>query len=106
MPEDHRSPGTDVVDIAIAIEIEEIRPAAALKKNRLPANSAERSSGAIHAAGHQLLGAGESNTALFARHHSGLASDKTERAMTYQPQVIRAAKREIRIAGNATCPGS
>ncbi len=69
MPEDHRSPGADVIDVAIAVEIEEIRPAAPLEKNRFPADSAKSSSGTIHAAGHQLPGAGESAMALFAIYH-------------------------------------
>ena len=66
MPQDQRSPRADVVDVAVAVEVVEIGALAALEKNRLAADAAKRPGRAIHAAGHQLLGAGERGVAFFA----------------------------------------
>ena len=42
VPQNHRSPRADVIDVAIAVEVEQIRPFAARKEDRLAANAAER----------------------------------------------------------------
>src|SRR5262245_25468649 len=55
MPQNERSPGTDVIDVPIAIDIQQIGSRAAFDDNRLPANSTKRPRRAIHASRHQLL---------------------------------------------------
>ena len=67
VPKNHRPPGADVIDVAIAIEIEQIRPFAAREKNRLAADAAESPRRAIHAAGHQLFGTIKCGVAFDAR---------------------------------------
>ena len=67
--ENHRSPGADVVDVAVAIDIEQIGPRPALEKQRLAADAAERPGRAIHAAGHELLGAGKGEMAEIMEHN-------------------------------------
>ena len=53
--EDHRAPGADVVDVAVAVEVEEIRPLGPVDEDRLAADAAEGPGRAVHAAGHELL---------------------------------------------------
>ena len=50
MPQNHRPPGADVVDVAIAIEIVEIGPCGALEEDRLAADAAKRPGRTVHAA--------------------------------------------------------
>ena len=57
VPEDHRSPGADVVDVAVAVDVEQIGP---LQRGRMkigsPPDAAKRPGRTVDAAGHQLLG--------------------------------------------------
>src|ERR1043166_3455801 len=66
--QDHRPPRADVVDVAVAIDVEQIGPFGAIENHRLPADASKGSRGAIHAAGHELLGALENLVALGAVH--------------------------------------
>src|SRR3546814_6670015 len=56
---DHRPPGADVVDVAVAVHVEQERALRALREERFAADRAERAYRLVHAARHQRLGAGE-----------------------------------------------
>jgi hypothetical protein len=62
--ENHRAPRTDVVDIALAVRIPEIRALRALDEARRAADRAERTHRRVHAAGNGSLGAFEENLIL------------------------------------------
>src|SRR5215472_8551340 len=64
MPEDKRPPGADVIQVAIAVQVEKVWPVAALDERRLPADCTERPRRAIDAAGNDLAGALEGVLAL------------------------------------------
>ena len=64
VPQDHRPPGADVIDVAIAVDVEQIGPFAAREENRLAADAAKRPRRAVHAAGHQLSWHGERGVAF------------------------------------------
>jgi hypothetical protein len=51
--QDHHAPGSDVVDVPISIDVVQISAVAALKENRLSADTAERAGWAVDAAWHQ-----------------------------------------------------
>ena len=57
MPQQERSPGTDVVDIRISVGVEDARALAALDKSRDSAHAAKGPDGGIHAARNDFLGA-------------------------------------------------
>ncbi|MNN47383.1 hypothetical protein D3C81_1618010 [compost metagenome] len=57
--DDHRAPGADVVDIALAIGIPHISPFGARDEARRATHRAEGTHGGVHAAGNGLLGAVE-----------------------------------------------
>ncbi len=59
VPEDHRAPRADVVDIAAAVVAEHVRAAGALDEHRLAADCAERAHRGIHAAGDVAAGIAE-----------------------------------------------
>src|SRR6185312_13808195 len=54
---DERPPRADVVDVLVAVDVEEIRPLAAREEDRLAADAAEGAHRRVHAAGDVLLGA-------------------------------------------------
>ena len=54
VPEDHRSPRSDVVDVALAVRVPEVRPQRARDETRCAAHGAERAHRRIHAAGNEL----------------------------------------------------
>src|SRR5262245_32999324 len=56
MAQDERPPRADVIEIPIAVDVEEIRPFAALDERRLPADGAERARRAVDAAGDEPAG--------------------------------------------------
>ena len=56
MSQDHRAPRSDVVDVAIAVDVEQIGTFAPLEDDRLATHRPERSRRTVHAARHQLLG--------------------------------------------------
>ena len=64
--EDHRAPGSTIVDVAVAVEIEQICTFAAFDEDRLAADAAKRPGGTIHAAGHELFRSGKGKMAFFA----------------------------------------
>ena len=68
MAENHRSPGKDVIEVAVAVEIEEIGPFGPIDENRLAADAAKRPGGTVDAAGHEFFRSGEGKTAFFAGH--------------------------------------
>src|SRR4051812_19292633 len=57
MAEDERPPGADVVDVLVAIGIEEVRAESANDPGRLAADGPKPPDGGIHAAGNHLFGA-------------------------------------------------
>ena len=57
--QDHRSPGTDVVDIAIAVDVLQPAALAALNDDWRAPHRTEGACRAVDAARHQLLGTGE-----------------------------------------------
>src|SRR5262249_42417794 len=57
---DQWSPGADVIEVPIAVQIEEVRPVPALDERRLTAYCAERAGRAIHAARNDSAGSPES----------------------------------------------
>jgi hypothetical protein len=68
VPEDHRSPGADVVDIAVAVEVVQVSPFAASEEDRLAPDSAKGAGGAVDAARNELLSAGERGLAAGTGH--------------------------------------
>ncbi len=65
---DKRAPGATVIEIAVAIDVEEVRACAARDKDRLPADAAEGARGTIDAARNELAGLGECGGAFSAIH--------------------------------------
>ena len=59
VPEDERPPRKDVVDVAVTVDVDEIRALAALDEERLPTDGFERPHGRVDAAGQQALRGGE-----------------------------------------------
>ena len=76
--EDHRAPGADIVDVAVAVDIEQVRPVRALDEERLAAHRLERAHRRIDAAGHQRLGAGEQVVRAVGLHVRGVLSKAEE----------------------------
>ena len=66
--EDHRAPGADVVDVAVAVDVEQVGPFGPVEEDRLAADAAERPGRAVHPAGHELFGPLEGQMALFVQH--------------------------------------
>src|SRR3546814_7385441 len=52
---DHRPPRTDVVDVAVAVDIEQVRPFGALDEERLAADRLERTYRRVYASWYQRL---------------------------------------------------
>ncbi len=71
----HRSPGTDVVEIALALDIPEIGPEGTGGEERLAAHRAEGADGGVDTAGDEALGAREQ----FLIAHGVLAERKAEK---------------------------
>ena len=59
MPQDHRAPGSDVVDVALPVGVPEIGAFCTLNKTRCSTHCAERADRRIHAARDQCFGAFE-----------------------------------------------
>ncbi len=57
--DDHRSPGTDIVDVALAFDIPQIGPFGATGEERFAADGTEGAHRRVDAARHTCLGAGE-----------------------------------------------
>ncbi len=55
--QDHRSPGAEVVDVAIAVRIGQVRALRAVDKRRSPTHRAKRPNRRVDAAGEKALGA-------------------------------------------------
>src|SRR3954447_8114332 len=55
VPEDHRAPGTDVVDVAVPIDIEQISAIGSIVENRRTADGPKRAGRAVNASGHKPL---------------------------------------------------
>jgi hypothetical protein len=55
MAEQQRSPGADVIDVFVAIDIEDVRPLAAGDEHRLATDTAEGAHRGVDAAGDDLL---------------------------------------------------
>src|SRR5262249_8015939 len=72
MPEDERAPRADIVEISVAVEIEEVRPFTAGNEDRLAADSTESAGRAVDAAGDGTAGPLEGFTAAIAHHGLGL----------------------------------
>ena len=53
--QNHRAPRTDIVQIAIAVDVFQPWPLAAVNHNRLAAHGTERSRRTVDSARHQLL---------------------------------------------------
>ena len=71
MPEDRRSPGADVIDELVAIDIPDVRPFRALDKERLAADAAKSAHGRIYPAGDEAAGLGESGSGARTMHGGG-----------------------------------
>src|SRR5262245_11925544 len=72
MSKDHRPPRADVVEVAIAIKVEQPGPFAAREEERFPPNSAKRTRRTVDATRDQLLGTLEGGAALISRHRGSL----------------------------------
>ena len=57
MAEDHRSPGAEIVDVAIAVGVEEPRTLGALHERRSAAHGSKCADRGVDAAGEEALGA-------------------------------------------------
>src|SRR5262249_15452320 len=76
VPKDERAPRTDVMEVAVAVDVVEIRPLAACDVNRMPADGAESTGRAVDAAGDELAGAFESLLATGAQWCHGASTGK------------------------------
>src|SRR5436309_4595912 len=68
MSQNHWPPRTDVIDVAVAIDVEQIGALGSLEDDRLAADAAEGPRGAIDAAGHELPGSLKNLVAFAAIH--------------------------------------
>ena len=68
MPQDHGAPRADVIDVFIAINIDQVRAFATLKNDWLPTDGPKSTSRAVHASGHQVLGSSVLDFTTFAIH--------------------------------------
>ena len=68
MPQNHRPPGADIVDVTVAIDVEEISALSARDEDGFSADGAERSRRAVDSAGDDSLGAFESEMAIESIH--------------------------------------
>src|SRR5690606_13486764 len=75
MPEDVRPPRADVIDEAVAIDVEEVRAIGAVDDRGVSADAAERAGGTVHAAGDGAGGALELGEAIGAGGHVGRIQD-------------------------------
>ena len=57
--QDHGAPGADVVDVAVAVGVEDIGPGGAGEEDRVAADAAEGPHRGVHAPGDVALGGGE-----------------------------------------------
>ena len=64
MPENQRAPGAAVIEIAIAVDVDEVSAFARGDEDRLPADAAEGPSRTIDAAGYESAGLGKSTDAV------------------------------------------
>ena len=69
--EDHRPPGADVIEVAIAVEIDQRGPLGLLDEDRLAAHGAEGPCRAVDSSGDELFCAGEGGVAFLAGHGRG-----------------------------------
>ena len=100
--QDHRPPGADVVDVAVAVDVEQIGALAALEEDRLAADAAEGPGRAVHAAGHQLLGAGKGGVAR-ARVAIGSRKSAVRRPIVSECWLRSASRRSDAAAATAHC---
>ncbi len=77
--DDHRAPGTDVVDVAVAVDVVQVGAIGAFDEERLAADRLERAHRRIDAARQQLLGAGEQGVGLVVVHGAFLGVTRTGR---------------------------
>src|SRR4029077_8900635 len=66
MSQDHRSPGTNVIQQFVSVRVVKILPAAALNNQRLSADGTERPDRTVYAAHQNLLGLFEDFARTFA----------------------------------------
>ena len=59
MAQDHRAPRADVVDVLVAVDVEEIGPLSPRHKRRLAAHRPKRPCRAVHTAGNHAVGTEE-----------------------------------------------
>ena len=55
VPQQQRSPGADVIDVLVAVDVEKVRALAARDEGRIPADAAERAHRRVDAARNDLL---------------------------------------------------
>src|SRR5690606_29320070 len=65
---DHRAPGADVVDVAVAVDVVQERAVRAPGEERFAAYRPERAHRRVDATGHQLAGAGKQGAGAFGIH--------------------------------------
>ncbi len=70
--QDQRAPGQDVVDVLVAVDVEDLRSFAASDERRRAAHAAKRSHGRIDAARNQLLRASKEGFGSAAVHTGAL----------------------------------
>ena len=59
MPQNHRSPGSDVVEVTVAIDVEQVGSLPTADNDRFTSHGAEGACGAIDSSGNQLTGTGK-----------------------------------------------
>ena len=64
--ENHGAPGEDIIEIAVAVDVEKAGPIAAFKEDWFAAHAAEGSGRAVDPAGHELFCACKGEMAFFA----------------------------------------
>ena len=65
VPEDKRPPGEDVIDVAVAVDVEKPGPFPALDEQRLASDRLERPHRRIDSPGKERQGLGEERAGLF-----------------------------------------
>ena len=106
MAEDQRPPGEDVVDVAVAVDVDEVRALAALDEERRAADGSERADGRADAAWQQARRLREEPLGPRAIHTPAPASARTTDSAAVSPDRMQSGMPTPRYAAPATAsPG-
>ncbi len=104
--EDERPPGEDVVDVAVPVDVDEVRALSALDEHRAAADCPERPHGRGDASGHELDRLGEEPLGGLPRHPRTPASDSASERAASSPEWMQSGMPTPRYAAPASArPG-